>query len=182
MKKKINCKSYVIGMLAGLAVMGCGRSTGNEDLSHDEVRAVNAWVLEKAISQPDSALMMIERLRRGDLTGIDTTGLSVRVNGPLPDYRCDFLRAKVYCQTLEGEWLDSAIIIGERLMALDAAREDLAYRQDVLEMLINACRQHRDDELTIQWSAQLIDLCRQNGDETEALRTVADVGLMLSGF
>ena len=67
-------------------------------------------------------------------------------------------------------------------MTLDAAREDVAYRQDVLEMLINACRQHRDDELTIQWSAQLIDLCRQNGDETEALRTVADVGLMLSGF
>ena len=169
-------------MFAVLAIVGCGRSTGSEDLSHDEVRAVNAWVLEKAISQPDSALMMIERLRRGDLTGIDTTGLSVRVNGPLPDYRCDFLRAKVYGQTLEGEWLDSAIIIGERLMTLDAAREDLAYRQDVLEMLINACRQHHDDELTIQWSAQLIDLCRQNGDETEALRTVADVGLMLSGI
>jgi len=56
--------------------------------------------------------------------------------------------------------LDSAIIIGERLMTTDAAREDLAYRQDVLEMLINACRQHRDDELTIHWSAQLIDLCR----------------------
>ena len=179
---KINCKSYVIGLLAVLAVMGCGWSTGNEDLSHDEVRAINAWVLEKAINQPDSALMMIERLRGGDLAGIDTTGLSVRVNGPLPDYRCDYLRAKVYGQTLEGMWLDSAIIIGERLMTTDAAREDLAYRQDVLEMLINACRQHRDDELTIQWSAQLIDLCRQNGDETEALRTVADVGLMLSGF
>ena len=112
MEIKINCKSYVIGLLAVLAVMGCGRATGSEDLSHDEVRAINAWVLEKAISQPDSALMMIERLRRGDLTGIDTTGLCVRVNGPLPDYRCDFLRAKVYGQTLEGEWLDSAIIIG----------------------------------------------------------------------
>ncbi len=169
-------------MLAGLAVMGCGRSTGNEDLSHDEVRAINAWVLEKAINQPDSALMMIERLRGGDLAGIDTTGLSVRVNGPLPDYRCDYLRAKVYGQSLEGMWLDSAIIIGERLMTLDAAREDVAYRQDVLEMLINACRQHRDDKLTIQWSAQLIDLCRQNGDETEALRTVADVGLILAGI
>ena len=79
-------------------------------------------------------------------------------------------------------WLDSAIIIGERLLTTDVAREDLAYRQDVLEMLINACRQHHDDELTIHWSAQLIDLCRQNGDETEALRTEADLGLMLSGI
>lgn len=173
---------YIIGVLAVLAIVGCGRGVDEKNLSHDEVRAINAWVLEKAINQPDSALMMIERLRGGDLAGIDTTGLSVRVNGPLPDYRCDYLRAKVYGQSLEGMWLDSAIIIGERLMTLDAAREDVAYRQDVLEMLINACRQHRDDELTIQWSAQLIDLCRQNGDETEALRTVADVGLMLSGI
>ena len=174
---------YIIGVLAVLAIVGCGRGGVDEkNLSHDEVRAINAWVLEKAINQPDSALMMIERLRGGDLAGIDTTGLSVRVNGPLPDYRCDYLRAKVYGQSLEGMWLDSAIIIGERLMTLDAAREDVAYRQDVLEMLINACRQHRDDELTIQWSAQLIDLCRQNGDETEALRTVADVGLILAGI
>ena len=173
---------YIIGVLAVLAIVGCGRGVDEKNLSHDEVRAINAWVLEKAINQPDSALMMIERLRGGDLAGIDTTGLSVRVNGPLPDYRCDYLRAKVYGQSLEGMWLDSAIIIGERLMTLDAAREDVAYRQDVLEMLINACRQHRDDKLTIQWSAQLIDLCRQNGDETEALRTVADVGLILAGI
>jgi AraC-like DNA-binding protein len=173
---------YIIGVLAVLAIVGCGRGVDEKNLSHDEVRAINAWVLEKAINQPDSALMMIERLRGGDLAGIDTTGLSVRVNGPLPDYRCDYLRVKVYAQSLEGMWLDSAIIIGERLMTTDAAREDLAYRQDVLEMLINACRQHRDDELTIHWSAQLIDLCRQNGDETEALRTEADLGLMLSGI
>ena len=173
---------YIIGVLAVLAIVSCGRGVDEKNLSHDEVRAINAWVLEKAINQPDSALMMIERLRGGDLAGIDTTGLSVRVNGPLPDYRCDYLRAKVYGQSLEGMWLDSAIIIGERLMTLDAACEDVAYRQDVLEMLINACRQHRDDELTIQWSAQLIDLCRQNGDETEALRTVADVGLILAGI
>ena len=175
-------KYNIICMFAVLAIVGCGRETDEKGLTHDEVVAINERVLEKAINQPDSALMMIERLRGGDLAGIDTTGLSVRVNGPLPDYRCDYLRAKVYGQSLEGMWLDSAIIIGERLMTLDAAREDVAYRQDVLEMLINACRQHRDDELTIQWSAQLIDLCRQNGDETEALRTVADVGLILAGI
>ena len=158
-------KYTIICFLTVLAIVGCGRGAGDEGLTHDEVVAINERVLEKAISSPDSALMMIEGLR-------DT----------LPDYRCDYLRAKVYAQSLEGMWLDSAIIIGERLMTTDAAREDLAYRQDVLEMLINACRQHRDDELAIQWLAQLIDLCRQNGDETEALRTEADLGLILSGI
>ena len=173
---------YIIGVFAVLAIVGCVRGTGEKGLTHDEVAAINERVLEKAIGQPDSALMMIEGLRAGDFSVIDTTGASLQWRGPLPDYRCDYLRAKVYGQSLEGMWLDSAIIIGERLMTLDAAREDVAYRQDVLEMLINACRQHRDDELTIQWSAQLIDLCRQNGDETEALRTVADVGLILAGI
>ena len=173
---------YIIGIVAALAIVGCGRGTGEQELTHEEVAAINEQVLEKAIGQPDSALMMIEQLRAGNLSVLDTTGMSLQWRGPLPDYRCDYLRAKVYAQTLEGMWLDSAIIIGERLMTTDAAREDLAYRQDVLEMLINACRQHRDDELAIHWLAQLIDLCHQNGDETEALRTEADLGLMLSGI
>ena len=173
---------YTIGVFAVLAIVGCGRGADDEGLTHDEVRAINERVLEKAIGQPDSALMMIERLRAGDFSVIDTTGASLQWSGPLPDYRCDYLRAKVYGQPLERMWLDSAIIIGERLMTTNAAQEDLAYRQDVLEMLIHACRQHRDDEQTIHWSAQLIDLCRQNGDETEALRTEADLGLMLSGI
>lgn len=167
-------------MFAVLAIVGCGRGTGEKGLTHEEVVAVNQWIMQKAISQPDSALMMIERLRSGDLSGIDTAGIVLR--GPVPDYLCDYFRAKVYSQTLEGVWLDSAIIIGERLMTLDAAREDLAYRQNVLEMLISACRQHRDDEQTIRWSAELIGLYRENGDETEALRTEADMGLMLSGI
>ena len=118
-----------------LAIVGCGRGSGDKGLTHDEVVAINERVLEKAIGQPDSALMMIERLRAGDFSVIDTTGASLQWSGPLPDYHCDYLRAKVYSQTLEGMWLDSAIIIGERLMTTDAAREDLAYSQNVLEML-----------------------------------------------
>ena len=172
---------YIIGVLVLLcAIVGCGRGTGEKGLTHEEVVAVNQWIMQKAISQPDSALMMIERLRTGDFSVIDTTGIVLR--GPVPNYLCDYFHAKVYSQTLEGAWLDSAIIIGERLMTTDAAREDLAFRQNVLEMLINACRQHRDDEQTIRWSAELIGLYRENGDETEALRTEADMGLMLSGI
>ena len=133
-------KYTIIYILTVLAIVGCGRGTGEQGPTHDEVVAINERVLEKAIGQPDSALMMIEQLRAGNLSVLDTTGMSLQWRGPLPDYRCDYLRAKVYAQSLEGMWLDSAIIIGERLMTTDAAREDLAYRQDVLEMLINACR------------------------------------------
>ena len=174
--------SFLTCMLAVLTFVGCGQGADEKGMMHDDVVAINERVLEKAISQPDSALMMIERLRAGDFSVIDTTGVSLQWSGPVPDHFCDYFRAKVYAQALEGVWLDSAIIIGERLLTTDAAREDLAYRQNVLEMLINACRQHRDYEQAIRWCTELIDLYRDNGDETEALRCEADIGLMLSGI
>ena len=160
-------KHITILLITLLALAGCRKGMPKQDLRHEEIKELNARVLEKAIGEPDSALMMID---------------SLRVSGMLPDYRCDFLRAKIYAQTLEGSCLDSAIIIGERLMTLDEVNEDLALKQDVLEVLVQACRQHRDDELTIHWCAQLIDLCRENGDETEALRNEAEIGLMLAGI
>ena len=104
-------KYTIICIVTVLAIVGCARGTGETELTHDEVVAINERVLEKAIGQPDSALMIIEGLRAGDYSVIDTTGMSLQWRGPLPDYRCDYLRAKVYAQTLEGMWLDSAIIL-----------------------------------------------------------------------
>lgn len=132
-------KHITLLLITLLALAGCRKGTPKQDLRHDEIKALNACVLEKAIGEPDSALMMID---------------SLRVSGILPDYRCDFLRAKIYAQILEGSRLDTAIIIGERLMTLDEVNEDLALKQDVLDVLVQACRQHRDDELTIYWCAQ----------------------------
>ena len=41
-------------------------------------------------------------------------------------------------------------------MQLNHADVHCHTRQDGLEMLSHACRQHRDDEQTIHWSAQLV--------------------------
>lgn len=158
-------KYITLLLISMLAIAGCRRVT--PDPGHEEIRKLNTLVLEKAINEPDSAFMMID---------------SLRTSGILPDYRCDFLQAKIYAQTLEDMRLDSAIIIGEKLMTLDEVKNDLALRQDVLEMLINTCRQQNDDKMTIHWCTQLIDLCRQNGEETEALRNEAEIGLMLAGM
>ena len=58
------CQVHIYNsVFAVLAIVGCGRGADDEGLTHDEVRAINERVLEKAIGQPDSALMMIERLR-----------------------------------------------------------------------------------------------------------------------
>ena len=157
----------ILTVVVILLTVGCQRTQVRLASNPEEIRELNQQVLKSANESPDSALLMIN---------------SLSTSGTLPDYRCDFLRAKIYAQSLDSLWLDSAIIIGERLMTLDVTKEDMAYRQDVLEMLVNAGRQHGDDEQAIHWCSELIDLCRQQGDETVALRNEAELGCMLAGI
>ena len=42
-----------------LALTGCRKGSPKQDIRHDEIKELNARVLEKAIGEPDSALMMI---------------------------------------------------------------------------------------------------------------------------
>lgn len=157
----------ILTVVVILLTVGCQRTQVRLASNPEEIRELNQQVLKAANESPDSALLMIN---------------SLSTSGTLPDYRCDFLRAKIYAQSLDSLWLDSAIIIGERLMTFDVTKEDMAYRQDVLEMLVNAGRQHGDDEQAIHWCSELIDLCRQQGDETVALRNEAELGCMLAGI
>lgn len=166
---------YIVGMFAVLTFVSCHGPAEQKAVTSQELRELYKEVLTAAISNPDSAMMMIERLRVGAPAGI-----SFRQHGAVPDYHADLMRAKIYAQSLEGTRLDSAIIIGERLMTLDVAKTDLDYRQNVLEMLVNAFRLHNDNDQTIHWSTMLLDLVRQQGLETEALRTEAEIGTALS--
>ena len=149
-----------------LSAAGCKRSAWDPALKQDKTIVLYQQVLTVANDvSADSAMLMID---------------SLKAAGALPDYHTDLMRAKIYAQSLDYLWLDSAIIIGERLITLDAAKKDLGYRQDILEVLVNACRLHNDDEQTIHWSTMLLELVRQQGLETEALRTEAEIGSALS--
>ena len=165
MKQTIHLIIYI--SVVAISMVSCQRTQVKLVTNHEEIRELNHQVLKAANESPDSAMLMIDSLRTG---------------GTLPGYHCDFLRAKIYAQSLDSLRLDSAIIIGERLMTLDVVKENIAFRQDVLEMLVNAGRQHGDDEQNIHRCTLLIDLCRQQGDETVALRNEAELGLMLSGI
>ena len=158
-------KYIIIGVLAMLTVVSCKRSAWSPSLKKNEIISLNQKVLTAANESPERGMQMIDSLRR---------------NGAVPDYHTDLMRAKIYAQSPDYLWLDSAIIIGERLITLDVAQKDLGYQQDILEMLVNACRLHNDGEQTIHWSTMLLDLVRQQGLETEALRTQAEIGMALS--
>ena len=59
-------------------------------------------------------------------------------------------------------------------------RRQPALQRQVLQLLTNASRMRHDDEQWLHWASRLAALCRQMGDRTEALRTDAEVGLVLT--
>ena len=147
-------------MMAGCADSGDPKTTETPI----DIQAAADRVMELAADRPEQALQTIDSLRAEGMAAYET----------------DWLRAKVYCQSLESTRLDSAIAICERLMQLDVARENREYRQDVLETLVNACRRNNDDERILRWTTELVTLFHQNGDETEALRSEAEMGVALT--
>ena len=105
---------------------------------------------------------------------------SAEIIGNISDSRANMLRIKIMSETLEGNFLDSAIILGEQLLISPEAISDKAFRQDILEALISASRIKEDYELYLRTSSELASLCREQGLTTEALRNEAEVGLALT--
>ena len=149
---------YIICVVT--ALLGCRGGDGTPA----DIKQTVERVMTLAAEEPERALVVIDSFR--------TAGL--------PDHEAEWLRAKVYSSSLEGVWLDSAIVITERLMEQPVAKENREYREDVLETLVNACRLRHDDERVLRWTAELVALCREKGETTEALRNEAEMGLYLT--
>ena len=154
---------YIICVVT--ALLGC--KSGNDRQGAEtpaDIKQTVERVMTLAAEEPERALAAIDSFR--------TAGL--------PDYEAEWLRAKVYSTSPEAARLDSAIVIAERLMEQPVAKENREYREDVLETLVNACRLRHDDERVLRWTAELVALCRERGEATEALRNEAESGLCLT--
>ena len=161
-------ESYLFASAILLTTAGCagdgGRAKHVPHQAEFNIKQVTEEVMTYAAREPERALDAIDSLRRIGL----------------PDYQADLLRVRAYNQGLEGTMLDSAITIGERLVRLEVVQNNLGYRQDLLEALVNACRQKHDFERAIRWGSELTALCREKGEETEALRNEAELGLYIT--
>ena len=116
---------------------------------------------------------------------------SAVIVGNLSDWRADKNRARIYSQTRlrerldslmnwpAGARLDTARAIGERLLRHDSVKNRLEEQQDVLEILVHAARLKEDTLTWLKRSRQLVEVCRLQGAETEALRNEAEVGAAL---
>ncbi len=129
------------------------------DSLYTEKAAMDAYA-----TQPERAIQIID---------------SAKIVGNMTALRADILRTVVYARTYDDRKLDSAILIGERLMHHDSVKANPALQEDVLGVLLYACRIKRDNEQALRWATQLSNLYRSFGEETEALRNDAEIGTLL---
>lgn len=164
--KKVVVNLYIICLLA-VAVVACsGPENGNTPVSNDTVYSEKA-ILSIYGSDPQRALTMID------------SGLLV---GTLDEEQATLLRARVYCYS-PNEWpLDTVNQILEGLLESDFAQKDPDNRQAVLDLLVYASRRRGDNVAYLRWATEKADFCHQLGDETEALRTEAEIGAILTSM
>ena len=70
--------------------------------------------------------------------------------------------------------------ICESLLRHDSVKNSPTYKREVLELLVNASRMRHDDEQWMRWAVQLSELLQQQDDVPEALRTEAEIGLVMT--
>ena len=116
-------------------------------------------------TQPERALVIID---------------SAEIVGNLTRDRASLLRAKVFCLTCGEERLDTARQICEALLQSDFVKDAPENREPVLDLLVAISRKKCDNEQWLRWSTEKATFCRQQGNETEALRTEAEIGIILT--
>ena len=157
----------IIYIFVAVLVVSCSGNENERKPQASDTLYTEAAAMAAHATQPGSerALLIID---------------SAEIIGNLQPYDAQFLRARVYCQSYDDMRLDSAIIICEQLMEEDSVKMNDIRAEEVLEVLVNACRRQRDDEGELRWATQLVNHCYKQGWETEALRNEAEVGVILA--
>ena len=123
----------------------------------------------------DAALAVFDRNPKRALIIID----SAVIVGNLDADLAKMLRAKVLSHSTADLHFEEALHLCEALMESDFV-DNPDNRENVLDLLITITRRRGDNEQWIRWSTEKVELCRQQGDETEALRTEAEIGFSLA--
>ena len=153
-------------MLLGCTGGGSSDSGGGRVAQPSDTLYTQETAMEAYASDPDRALLIID---------------SAEIVGNMSAVDADVLRAKVYSWTCEEMNYDTAILIGERLMQHKTVVENADLQEDVLEILLNACRLRKDYEQALHWATVLGGLYLTRGETTEALRNDAEIGTSAGG-
>ena len=160
-------KLFILVESIVLAIL-LGSCTGNGNNQHEPQPSDTLYTPEAAMQiydyEPERALVIID---------------SALIVGNIDKDVAQLLRAKVYSQSLAEVQLDTA-----QQMLLDLLEsnytKDLHNREIVLDLLFNIARSKESVERMLYWATQKANCCRELGRETEALRTEAEIGFLLT--
>ena len=105
---------------------------------------------------------------------------SAQIAGNLTPFRADLLRARVYANTITEPNLQKALEISLRLLERQKDPEYDSAHMEILGQLVSIYRSWGDNWNMLHWSTRKADYCREIGEETEALRTEAEIGVILA--
>lgn len=160
-----NKKHLILYVILALFAVSC--SNTDKDVKYQSQPGDTLYTADAAMAiygrNPERALIILD---------------SAVIVGNLDADLAKMLRAKVLSHSPVELNFKEALHICEDLMQSDFV-DDPANRENVLDLLISITRRIGDNEQWIRWSTEKVDLCRQQGDETEALRTEAEIGFIL---
>ena len=158
MKRKIYIILYV---LSAAFFVGC--TNGADRKGRTDTLYTTDAAMEVFDQDPERAMAIVD------------SGVAV---GNIEDELATMFKAKFYSQSNKEQNLDTARQMLEGLMESSWAKEP-NNREMVLDLLVSTTRLQDDYEQCIRWATEKANFCRQQGNETEALRTEAEIGVVL---
>ena len=159
--------THVLTFVTTIIVMaGCTKNNGSKpiplhtDSLYTEERAMKIYSKE-----PQRALQIID---------------SAEAVGNVSDFRAELLRARIYAYPHDAMNLDTARQMGVALLEHDSVKGSVTNRMEVLRLLTDVARVHLDYPEQLKWASELATLSREQGDNTEALRTESEIGIVLT--
>ena len=165
MKKVVYLYIICFCVVVAVACSGEGKRERERALQPSDTLYTAEAVTEVFDRDPERALAIID------------SGLA---NGNIGEDLATLLRAKVYIQSTSMQQPDTARQMLESLMESPFVTENPGNHEIVLDLLIQITRLRDDYEQWLRWSTEKSNLCRQQGDETEMLRTDAEIGVILT--
>lgn len=155
------------------ALLACGRvkqAPARVPQASDSLYTARA-ALKVYGTQPEQALAIVD---------------SALIVGNVSPFKADFLRAMIYANSVERPQPNKAIDLCESLLKHDSTQvvdnQTFAKRNDVLGVMMDACRKKGDDERWLRYAIERADLSRSHGMETEALRMEAEIGAAMTSL
>ena len=158
-------KRLLYAMMVAVVLSACtGTKTPKREPQLSDTLYTAAAAMKIYAYNPERALLIID---------------SAEIVGNLTANHASMLRAKVFTMAFEAERLDSAQRICLNLLNSDYVKE-ASNHETVLDLMVAISRRKYDNEQWLQWATKKADFCRKQGNEVEALRTEAEIGIVLT--